>query len=132
MWFYDQESKATSKCAEFLNSEKNQEKWRNSYWEQGYKFLTTKTDDWEYEKECRLISYSTIGGNIKLSKYDFNSLEGIIFGIKTKDEHKMKILEIIEEKCRKSNRKDFKFYQSEYCHQNGKIEKKELTLKLKG
>ena len=129
VWFTG-ENNEQSDCAKFLNPA-NEEKWRQEYWEKYYDFLNTKTTDWTYENEYRLIRYSTIGDNVQLANYDFNDLEGIIFGINTKTEHKIKIMEIIEEKCEKTLRKDFKFYQAAYCRDKGEIKKRELTfLKL--
>jgi hypothetical protein len=61
-------------------------------------------------------------------KYAFNDLDGIIFGIKTSMEDKLKIIKIIESKCRKENRKDFKFYQAYYSKQKGIIDHAEMTL----
>ncbi|EBO7426256.1 hypothetical protein D0128_24510 [Salmonella enterica] len=42
------------------------------------------------------------------------SLKGIIFGIKTKKEDKIKIMQIINAKCEANDRNDFKFYQAFY------------------
>ena len=55
-------------------------------------------------------------------KYDFNDLEGIIFGIKTSNQDKEKIIDIIREKCLENGRKNFDFYNAEYSHESGKIE----------
>lgn len=129
VWFAGVDNKQ-SDCAAFLNP-KNEEEWRKQYWKKYYDFINTKTIDWRYEDECRLIRYSTIGENVQVANYDFDDLEGIIFGINTKIEHKIKIMEIIEGKCEKSSRKDFKFYQASYCRDKGEIKKRELTfLKL--
>lgn len=54
-------------------------------------------------------------------KYEFNDLEGIVFGIKTPLEAKLKIINIIEEKCKKTNRQDFAFYQAQYSASTGGI-----------
>jgi len=43
-------------------------------------------------------------------------------------EDKLKIIKIIESKCRKENRKDFKFYQAYYSKQKGIIDHAEMTL----
>lgn len=125
------EEKQQSSCSKFLNN-KNEEEWRQEYWKRYYDTLNTKTLDWKYEDECRIIRYSTIGEKIQLTNYDFDDLEGIIFGINTKTEHKIKIMEIIEEKCKKTSRKDFQFYQADYCPNEGGIKKRKLTsLKFK-
>lgn len=100
--------------------------WRKSYWDNHEKIITTKTKDWGYEKEYRLVKDSLV---IDLSivenrkfKYEFTCLEGIIFGIKTELEDKVRIFKIIKEKCLKEKRTGFKFYQAKYNPLTGKID----------
>ena len=99
-----------------------------------FKDVTFKTEHWEYEQEYRLILENNSG---KLNKrdhrkltYDFNSLKGIIFGIRTSTEDKMKIIEIIEkkEKCKRNNGADFTFYQANYSAQDSGIRKRRIRL----
>jgi hypothetical protein len=61
-------------------------------------------------------------------KYDFKSLDGIIFGIKTLLDDKRRICKIIETKCREMKRDDFRFYQAFYEPRTGTIEHVELSL----
>ncbi len=61
-------------------------------------------------------------------KYNFNDLEGIIFGIRTSLDDKLKISKIIEKKCKELGRTDFKFYQAYFSRQRGKIEYSEMSL----
>ena len=63
----------------------------------------------------------------KLS-YCFNALKGIIFGIRMSDEHKSRIIEIIEKKCEKHKRDDFRYYQAYYSQETGDIRKYEIQL----
>ena len=93
-----------------------------------------KTKHWEYEQEYRLIIENTSGqfnerDDRKLN-YDFNSLKGIIFGMRTSTEDKLKIIEIIEEKkkCDGNNQADFKFFEAYYSTEDGKIHKREIQL----
>lgn len=125
--WYSNENGETSKSYKKMD---NIDKWRKEYWDIFMKSITRKTQDWEYEKESRLIMYSVFNDELKVKKlrYDFNDLEGIIFGIKTSNEHKREIIKIIKEKCISHDRKDFKFYQAEFSKATGKIEKKELNL----
>ncbi len=104
------------------------EKNATEYRTKGRELINTKTSDWAYENELRLNVYSEIGETIGPIEYDFESLEGIIFGINTKIEHKIKIIEIIEQKCQKIGRKDFKFYQANYFKDSGKIKKIEMDV----
>ncbi|KVX93103.1 hypothetical protein WL09_03430 [Burkholderia ubonensis] len=61
-------------------------------------------------------------------KYDFDDLDGIIFGIRTSLEDKLKISKVIEDKCRTLGRKDFKFYQAYFSRPTGKIEYSPMSL----
>ena len=85
-----------------------------------------------YEQEYRLILGKEIrtqtvhGKKSRTLTYDFNSLKGIIFGIKTSDEHRLSIIKIIQEKCEKHKRTDFKFFQAYYSPETGDIRKHEL------
>lgn len=119
-----------SKCADDML--KSEDKWRESYWNNFYRDITAKTKDWKYENEHRLILSSSLidfsESKDRVLTYDFNSLQGIIFGIKTKIEDKIKIMKIIENKCRENSRSDFKFYQAYYSPKNKQIEHSEMTL----
>ena len=58
---------------------------------------TFKTKDWAYEQEYRLILENNSGqlnekDHRKLT-YDFDSLKGIIFGMRTKDKVKIRFIE---------------------------------------
>jgi hypothetical protein len=116
-YWYGNKKGEISKCAEEVIAPSN-EKWREKYWERFYQGVTTKAEDWRYENEYRLMvtgffhDYSETSSR-KL-RYDFNDLDGVIFGIKTKPADKLKIMNIIGEKCRKEGRKEFNFYQAFY------------------
>jgi hypothetical protein len=101
------------------------DKWRGSYHENYQKSLVVKLGDWERENEYRL-TMSSYAINIKdpknrCIKYDFNSLEGIIFGINTSPQDKMKIVAVVEKLCEKYCRGDFSFYQARYDNFQKKI-----------
>ena len=129
MWYMD-EAGNTSVCANKMNVDENA--WRSNYWSNFIRDLTVKSKDWEYENEYRLVLHSSI---IDLSEkdrrtltYDFSSLKGIIFGINTKEEDKLKTIKIIEDKCNKYSRSDFKFYQAYYCSDENCIKSVEMSL----
>lgn len=96
--------------------------------------VTFKTKHWAYEQEYRLILENNSGKldekNHRKLTYDFNSLKGIIFGIRTSTEDKMKIIEIIERKKKYegSNGTDFNFYQANYSAKDGDIHKRRIRL----
>lgn len=100
--------------------------WRKQYWVNFIKFTTTKTDDWRYEKEYRLILSPNFESSItkenRVFKYDLSQLDGIIFGINTLMSDKVKIIEIIREKCKTQKIDCFNFYQAFYSKESKKIE----------
>ncbi len=131
LWYTDQNNKK-SKCADHIETVGEEDTWLENYWDNFFRTITTKTKDWKYEQEYRLIlGHGLIEFNEKddrILTYNFNSLKGIIFGIKTSNENKRRIIEIIEQKCDKYNRADFKFFQARYCPENGGIRKYPIRL----
>lgn len=111
----------------------DQPAWRKQYWDNYTKIISTKLNDWKHENEHRLIFSSSLvdQSNSKperVLKYNFEDLEGIVFGIKTNEEHKIAIMKIIETKCRAENRFDFLFYQSHFLPDTGSITYSPLSL----
>ena len=96
--------------------------------------VTFKTKHWAYEQEYRLILENNSGRlnekDYRKLTYDFDSLKGIIFGMRTSTEDKLKIIEIIEKKkkCKGNNGTDFTFYQANYPAQDGDICKRRMWL----
>ena len=131
LWYTDTEGNI-SECAAHLPRDgeidnENTIAWRKQYWGSFYRDITSKTKDWKYEQEWRLILDDRSGGfdeekGCKLT-YDFNSLKGIIFGIGASDEDISRVVKIIQKKCKKHERTDFKFYQAEYSPETGDIRK---------
>ncbi|WP_413514650.1 DUF2971 domain-containing protein [Serratia proteamaculans] len=130
-WYSDR-NKNISTCGQHLISDGVNESWRDIYWENFMKDKTIKTNDWSYEREYRIVLHSLISDlsekEDRVLNYDFSSLHGIIFGIKTKESEKIKIMKVIEKKCIESKRNDFKFYQAYYCKKLGNVQKRELSL----
>ena len=127
MWYTDENGKQSA-CAKHLFS--NEEKWRNDYWTKFSSGTVTKLIDWKYENEYRLILSGTITDysevNTRKLKYSFQDLDGIIFGINTSEQNKLRILKVIDAKCTREKRSDFKFYQAFYSKQTGSIDHQEL------
>ncbi|BBH53736.1 DUF2971 domain-containing protein [Fluviispira sanaruensis] len=96
--------------------------WINKYWQIYFESISTKLEPWSYEQELRLIEDNILDRNKfdnienRKKKFIIDDLEGIIFGIKTSDNDKKKIINIIESK--KSN---CKFYQSFISYTNKNI-----------
>lgn len=127
-WYYDKDNNFSDIKHEVLD---NQDIWKKKYWDTFQKNNLTKTKDWQYEKEFRLILNSGIDGKIdreyRKLQYDFQNLKGLIFGIKTSMQDKIKIVNIIQQKCKENNRDDFEFYQAYYCHINKNIQYEKLS-----
>ena len=131
-WYTDQNGNR-SECASHIGYEDAETDWKESYWDNFLRTITTKTKDWEHEQECRIILYDIMMNGFAtedgpLLTYSFSSLKGIIFGIKTSKEDKREIIEIIEKKCGKYNRIDFKFFQAYYSPEDGEIRKYPIQL----
>jgi len=128
-WYSDGEG-GRSACADPISN--SVEGWRKRYWSAFEKSIAIKLADWSYEQEYRLI---LTGDMLDFSErkarkptYDFNDLDGIIFGMETSSDEKREVCGIIEEKCRKSRRVDFKFYQAFYSREKRTIEHAEMGL----
>ena len=131
VWYRDKHGNL-SECGSHLKTDT--EMWRKNYWERLAPALSVKTRDWAYEQESRLILYSLIGdlSEQKWRKlaYNFSSLRGIIFGIRTPEADKLEIIATITKKCQENNRTDFKFFQAYYSQETGRIERRELDRKM--
>lgn len=67
----------------------------------------------------------------RLLEYNFEDLEAIIFGINTSKEDRIKIIEIVTEKCKKEGRKHFDFYEMAYSNIKQEMDtRKILSIKL--
>ncbi|MCX2524012.1 DUF2971 domain-containing protein [Larsenimonas rhizosphaerae] len=119
-----------SECADDMI--KSEDDWRVNYWENFYRDVTVKSKYWSYENEHRLILASSLDSfsapEDRSLNYEFSSLKGIIFGIKTTIEDKLKIIKIIEKKCKETDRDDFKFYQAHYSPEEKCITHSEMSL----
>ena len=135
-WYTDDEGNI-SDCASHIPRDGDMDsaemvEWRNRHSITFYRDITAKTKDWEYEQEYRLTLEDGLsefkGKKSRTLRYSFSSLKGIIFGINTSDEHRLRIIEIIEKKCEDCERTDFKFYQAYYSHETSDIQKYEIQL----
>ena len=118
-WYIDE------KTGENSSVQRINDKNRKEYWDNTYASLSRKTKDWEYEQEQRILLNNMSGEfteeKTRSIKYDFNSLEGVIFGTNTSDDNKREILDILRKKCIENKRTDFKIYQAYYNQDTGEI-----------
>ena len=131
LW-YTNESGDISACASHIKGVLDYGDWHRTYWGTFERDIGIKTKDWHYEEEERLI-LSSLGNSVLDSRqrtltYEFNSLAGIIFGIKTTTEDKLRIIEIVERKCREQGRTDFTFYQAYYSSIDGNVQSRDMDI----
>lgn len=126
-WYMD-DNKISDVAEDIKN---NEDEWRKYYWDNFHRDILKKTKDWAYEKEYRLLLNGLLDGEIekehRLLTYEFESLKGIIFGIKTSTEDKLKIVELIKNKCKENNRELFDFYQAFYSLQEKNIQFRKIA-----
>ena len=110
----------------------DQDTWRNSYW----KVYNTKTYQkikaWEYENEYRLALANTFREFAEPESrnlcYDKKHLKGLIFGIKTSEYDKARIVRSLLAQERPL--KDFAFYQAEYDDEKQSISVREKKMEI--
>lgn len=108
----------------------NEAEWRKQYWKRLDTIATTKISDWSKECEFRILLIDQLqqfqDTSARKLKYKFDSLTGIVFGINTSFDDKLKIIEKIKLLCQEHQRSDFTFYQARFDHRAQKIVKDEL------
>ena len=126
LWFTNEDGD-TSEC---VPASIDEEARRRSYWDNPSGDVVLKSKDWEYESECRLIMSGRLEhpfyANCRNFMYRFSSLKGVIFGIRTSDYSKLKIIDVIHEKCQIEGKAEFGFFQAYFDSENGRIEKYEI------
>ena len=136
VWYTDDDGNVSECASHVTQGETDQKRWRSAYWDVFARDITTKTRDWEYEQESRLILYRVLEDEMEERQrkltYDFNSLKGIVFGIRTPLDDKLRVIEIIEEKCRQEGGTGFKFFQAYYSPKDGEIRRAEINLEFPG
>ena len=131
--WYEDEMGNRSKCAEHITNSENEEDWRGDYWKKFYRDISVKSKDWSYEREQRLITRNSLSidltdRTLRKMEYRFQDLVGIIFGINTSMKDKLKIIEIIAQKCENENREGFEFYQAYFDHNQRRIDAIKLSI----
>lgn len=132
-WFTDEKGGNSSRAESVLS---DMDAWRKNYHENYRKSITVKLNDWKKENEYRLTMHSFAidisSPKNRVIRYNFDDLEGIIFGINTSPEEKMKIVSKIEQLCKTNQRDDFKFYQARYDSSQQKIRIDEVKIRQLG
>lgn len=114
-WYTDKNGDL-SVCAEDLFS--HEDEWRSQYWSRYQRAFLRKLPDWSHEREHRLILSSMLGlyddKKNRLVEYKFEYLEAIVFGMKTPEDIRNQIIEIIQRKCEETGRTQFDFFEMVY------------------
>jgi len=106
---------------------------RKRHWDEFYLALTSKLPQWKSEKEYRLVLNSGMDLSDKknrILKYKFSSLSGLIFGIRTPLEHKLKAMRIIKAHCMREGHEGFDFYQAYYDPETKSIQHALLPISI--
>ncbi|HEX2874739.1 MAG TPA: DUF2971 domain-containing protein, partial [Polyangiaceae bacterium] len=104
--------------------------WRKAHWEKAFERATWKHPDWAHEDEQRLIATTPFSDDPAPQPltYEFSQLEGIVFGMRMSVEEKLRIVTVVEKKCRDEGRADFRFFQAYYSPLKGEMDIAELNL----
>lgn len=132
-WFAGPNGERSTTAERMLRED---EAWRQDYWRKFATSFSTKSEEWAHEREFRLVLHSSLqrfdDKESRKLRYRFSDLAGIVFGMKTTSEDKLRIMRIIEQKCAAEGRKDFEFYQARFSAHTKKIELAPLSmLKIK-
>ncbi|MCY3806369.1 MAG: DUF2971 domain-containing protein [bacterium] len=131
VWFADEHGNISSVAAH-MAPHADIGDWRDALWSEYRRDACTKTNEWSYEKEHRLVTYSLLSDTLPEDQltmtYDFPALKGIIFGITTSDDDKLATIDLIKSKCIAAGRAKFDFRQAYYSSRTGQIESFPLNL----
>ncbi|MFC3070496.1 DUF2971 domain-containing protein [Phenylobacterium soli] len=104
--------------------------WRTAYWDRFQRSQAVKTPEWAHEREHRLVlsSSGALDKPLRKARYDFGALTGVIFGLRTPDNDKRRIMQVIEQKCREAGRREFEFHQAYWSAANRRLDIAPLPL----
>ena len=130
LWYTDENGSLSDCATQIFGPDSDINAWQKRHWDDFIRDACFKTKDWEYEQEFRLTLNSGLEGSLCKRKrtltYDFDSLKGIVFGIRTSDDDKLAIVDILTRKCRENQRTGFKFLQAYYSPETGDIRSHEI------
>lgn len=104
--------------------------WREEYHANNKRRFLRKSAAWAAEEEYRIIVDDSWESHQKSRSfsYNFEDLDGIIFGIKTPTEQKLSIIDAVRKKCEETGRESFNFYQASYNSKTSQIEMESIPL----
>ena len=132
LWYTDENSNLSDCATQIFGPDRDIDAWRKRHWDNFDRDACFKTKDWEYEQEFRLTLHSLLENSLCARKrtltYDFDSLTGIVFGMRTSYDDKLEIIDILTRKCRENQRTDLKFFQAYYSTKTGDIRSHEIPV----
>jgi hypothetical protein len=105
--------------------------WRETYWRTFAESALYKTPEWAHEEEYRIVMHSAFDmseQDKRKLKYCFKDLVGIVFGARTETEDKLRIMRIVDAKCKLAKRGDFSFYEIRYLQDKSRFQMFPLKL----
>jgi hypothetical protein len=120
-WYSDRSGRKSV----FMNESNPTESIRLAYWDKLNRIQTTKSKNWSYEHEKRVLIngsfYDFSKPENRTFSYNFHELEGLVFGLRTSTIDKVKIIRVIAQKCIDNKRNDFSFFQARYDDKENRI-----------
>ena len=133
VWFTDGDGNVSSSAVQ-LAPDVDINAWRDDLWSEYRRDILAKTKEWAHEHEHRLVTYSllsdTLPSDERTMTYDFSALKGIIFGIDTDDDDKIRIIDLVKRKCVAAGRAEFDFRQARYSWRTRQVESFPLNLSV--
>ena len=133
VWYTDKQGN-TSSVAAHMAPDADITTWRDNLWSEYRRDICTKTKEWEFEREHRLVHYTLLADTLPDESltltYDFSALRGIIFGMNTPEHDKVAVIDLIKQKCKAARRTDFDFRQAFYSWRTRQIESYPLNLDM--
>ena len=125
LWYTDEEGNL-SDTGSHLGADGDIDCWRDRFWMDFYRDITVKTNDWSYENEKRLILFSILDDLLdkrnRILKYDIKTLKGVVFGIKTSEFDKQRIMDVLRNICIANDGIEFELHQAFYEPESGDIQ----------
>lgn len=128
-WLVDAEGNRSS-CMDTIYT--NKANWLDAYWKSLDKRYCRKSKDWAHEEEYRILLPDTFWEfhtfESRCISYDFNSLKGLIFGMKISEEKKYEVIHLVRNMCANVGRDTFEFYQAEYDVTKGSMRLRRMNI----
>ena len=127
-WYCDGAGTRSARILDILAEDKT---WRRGYWARSAEIVSTKLLQWEHEEEHRLVTYGPrYDISEKKYRYRLEDLEGVIFGIKTSEEHKLAIIQSLAASAAREGvgADTIQFSQATFSRAKGGIEIRPLSL----